>query len=240
MTGPREPVWVLDDTRAGTSEPALGIAERLDVPFHRVPLMWNWMADAAGWVPRGSLMGIALPHGAAFPGSTATVAAQPRPPRLIVSAGSRSATVALWFKSRFGCRVVHCADAGFAALRRAGLFDLLIVPGYLAPSQADNVVPVIGVPHRLSPAALARARRAWRDRLDHLPGPRVALLVGGARQNPLRSAELSPALAHALGVRVARLAAARGGSVMATTSRRTGAEATEALAAGLGGVMHVL
>ena len=36
------------------------------------------------------------------------------------------------------------------------------------------------------------------------------------------------------------MAAAHGGSVLATTSRRTGAEATEALAAGLGGCMHLL
>jgi mitochondrial fission protein ELM1 len=39
---------------------------------------------------------------------------------------------------------------------------------------------------------------------------------------------------------VARIAASRGGSVLATTSRRTGPEATEAIGAGLGRVLHQL
>jgi mitochondrial fission protein ELM1 len=51
---------------------------------------------------------------------------------------------------------------------------------------------------------------------------------------------MPPSLAHDLGRRVARLAAARGGSVLATTSRRTGAEATEALAAGLAPSLNLM
>jgi mitochondrial fission protein ELM1 len=51
---------------------------------------------------------------------------------------------------------------------------------------------------------------------------------------------MPPALAHTLGRQVGKLAAALGGSVLATTSRRTGAEATEALGAGLGRSLHLL
>jgi mitochondrial fission protein ELM1 len=78
------------------------------------------------------------------------------------------------------------------------------------------------------------------ERLDHLPHPRIALLVGGGRENALRGPELSPALAHRLGQHVAALARRCGGAVLATTSRRTGAEATEALAAGLRQAVHVI
>jgi mitochondrial fission protein ELM1 len=88
----------------------------------------------------------------------------------------------------------------------------------------------------VSPAALRAATETWGDRLDHLPQPVVALLVGG----PTRGTNLEPARAHALGVSVARAAAARGGSVVATTSRRTGTEAADALAAGLGRAMHLI
>ena len=53
------PVWVLDDPRAGTSAQALGIAERLEVPFRRIPLTWNWMSHVAALARRGSLIGVA-------------------------------------------------------------------------------------------------------------------------------------------------------------------------------------
>ena len=33
-------VWVLADPRAGTAAQALGIAERLGLPFRSVPLAW--------------------------------------------------------------------------------------------------------------------------------------------------------------------------------------------------------
>jgi mitochondrial fission protein ELM1 len=51
---------------------------------------------------------------------------------------------------------------------------------------------------------------------------------------------MQPALAHALGRKVARLTTQLRGSVLATTSRRTGGEATDALAAGLSRSLHLL
>jgi hypothetical protein len=83
---------------------------------------------------------------------------------------------------------------------------------------------------------LRQAEAAWRERLSHLPHPRVVLLVGG----PVHGTEMVPALAHRLGKVVARLTAERGGAVLATTSRRTGTEATDALAAGLSRTLHEL
>ena len=37
-------IWVLADPRAGTAAQALGIAERLDMPFRTVPLGWGKLA----------------------------------------------------------------------------------------------------------------------------------------------------------------------------------------------------
>jgi mitochondrial fission protein ELM1 len=111
-----------------------------------------------------------------------------------------------------------------------------VIPEHDRPKPAPNVFPVLGAPHRLSPLLLRAAEQAWAERLSHLPHPRVALLVGG----PVRGQDMPPALAHALGRRVARLVTSNGGSVLATTSRRTGREATEALAAGLSPALNLL
>ena len=232
-----ERVWVLDDPRAGTSAQAIGIAERLGVPFRRIPLSWNWMAHPAALARRGSLRGLAVPargdDAQAMPWSVQStiVAARSAAPRLVISAGSRSAAVGLWLKARFGCRLVHCMRPGLAGVMRTRAFDLLVIPEHDRPRKGDNMVPVLGAPHRLSPLLLRQAAVAWEERLDHLPRPRVMLAVGGG---------LSPAAAHTLGRDVARMAIERGGAVLATTSRRTGAEATEALGAGLGRALHLL
>jgi mitochondrial fission protein ELM1 len=231
---PAAPVWVLDDPRIGTASQAIGIAERLGVPFRRVPMGWSWMAHVAGFAPGGSLLGLSP--------ATRLIAGRPGAddalgPKLVISAGRRSAAVALWLKRQFGCRLVHCMSPGIAGmLGGTSAFDMLIIPEHDRPGAADNVFPVLGAPHRATPLMLRQAALAWHDRLDHMPRPRVALLVGG----PVRGTDMQPQMAHALGRRVARLATARGGSVLATTSRRTGREATEALAAGLSSALHLL
>ncbi len=226
-------IWVLDDPRTGTSAQAIGIAERLGVAFRRVPLSWNWMAHVAALAPNGSLLGLA-PSDAAQIGMD--LPAGIAPPLLVISSGRRSAAVALWLKARFGAKLVHCMSPGIGGLLRRAEYDLLVTPEHDLPAAAPNVFPVLGTLHRVSPNVLRQAALQWSERLDHLPHPKVALLVGG----PTRGRNLEPARAHTLGRTVARLVAGRSGSVLASTSRRTGAEAGDALAAGLGQVMHLL
>lgn len=225
------PVWVLDDPRAGTAGQAIGIAERLGVPFRLVPMSWNRLAHLAMLAPRGTPFGWAAAS-LGVPEGGAIVRGAVEAPLLTVSAGSRAAAAALWLRHRFGCRSVHSTRPPLIGPR----FDLLVVAQHDRAALGPNVMPVLGVPHRVSPAALHHARDAWSERLAHLPQPRIALLLGG----PVRGTDLQPALAHRLGRQVARLANTHRGSVMATTSRRTGAEATEALAAGLDASMHLM
>lgn len=245
---PGAQVWVLDDPRAGTSAQAIGIAERLGVPFRRISLSYNWMAHVAGLARGGSLIGVAHPARGAderpYPGARAAnpglAVLSPLPggdgPKLVISSGARSAAVALWLKRRFACRLVHCMRPGLGGLLRADAFDMLVLPDHAGPARQANVFPVLGAPHRVSPLALRHAAGAWHERLAHLPRPHVALLAGG----PVRGTEMQPALAHALGRQVAKLTVAKGGSVLATTSRRTGTEAGDVLAAGLSRSMHLL
>jgi hypothetical protein len=217
------PVWVLADPRAGTAAQALGIAERLGVPFAVKPLAWTALSRLPNLLPWGSLTGLSAEARARL--------AQPWP-RLVVAAGRRAAPVALWLKRRSGARLVHVMRPGISTAR----FDLLVIPVHDAPAAAPNVLPVIGAPHRITRESLAEAATFWAPRFAALPAPRVALLLGG----PVRAEGLAPALARDLATRVAALALAAGGSVLATTSRRTGAAAEEALAEGLEAVPHLL
>lgn len=217
------PVWVLTDPRAGTAAQALGIAARLGVPFVAMPLEWTVLSRLPNMLPWGSLTGLA---------GQARAALVPPWPRLVIASGRRAAPVALWLKRRSGARLVHVMRPGVGLAR----FDLLVIPVHDGAGAAANVMRVIGAPHGITPVDLAEAAGAWERRFSALPRPRVALLLGG----PVGAEGLAPALARDLATRVAALALAAGGSVLATTSRRTGAAAEDALAEGLQAVPHLL
>jgi|SRR5579884_3133867 len=221
-------IWVLEDPDPDIANPALGIAERLCLPFRRIPLVRNWRAALARFVPIG--LGSGLLSGAMFPQS---MFEEPlRPPQLVIGAGPRAGVAAVWLKRRFGAHVALFHRPGLGAQHP----DLLVAGWHDRPQAGPNVIGILGEPHRLSPLILQTAAYVWRPRFAYLPRPLIALLVGGAQFG----LEMPPALAHGLAAHVAGLARRYGGSVLAATSRSTGAEATEALAAGLGSVMHVL
>jgi mitochondrial fission protein ELM1 len=264
-TGAPQAVWVLDDPRAGNAAQAIAIAERLGVAFRRIPLSWNWLAHVAALSRRGSLLGLSMPQrgiaARAQPWSAAEslVATHPGahgeggqaggPPALVISSGNRSAAVALWLKARYGCVLVHCVGSEPPGRSVGGplgsdMFDLLVVPDHDGAATGavggSNVMRVLGAPHRISPLLLRQAATAWQERLGHLPRPSIALLVGGARERLFGGTGMPPARAHALGRHVARLSIDHGGSILATTSKRTGGEAGDALGAGLGRALHLL
>jgi uncharacterized protein len=222
--GSPPPVWVLADPRTGTAAQALGIAERLGVPHRVVKLEWA-QAARLPW-PFPTPIGLTR---------AARARLVPPWPRLVVSAGRRSAPVALWLARQGGggggggARTVHAMRPGFGAAR----FDLLVLGRHDDPPEGvPNVLPILGATHRLTAAALAEARAAWAATLAALPAPRIALLLGGK----VRAEGMDPELAAALGRRVASFA----GSVLATASRRTGEAATAALGQALAGVPHLL
>ncbi|MFC3125638.1 mitochondrial fission ELM1 family protein [Pseudoroseomonas globiformis] len=215
MTDPSR-IWVLADPRAGTAAQALGIAERLGTPFHTVELAWGGLSRLP-W-PWPSLAGVA---------PAARQALAPPWPELVISAGRRSAPVARWL-GRQGARTVHAMRPGFGA---SG-FDLLVIGRHDRPREASNILPILGAAHRMSARRLAEARAEWAPTLGTLPALRVALLLGGA----VRAEGLEPGLVAEL----AHRAAAFGGSVMATTSRRSGVAARPVLEEALRGTPHVL
>jgi len=214
------PIWVLADPRPGTAAQALGLAERLGRPFRTLALEWGALAPLP--MPWPTLAGLT--------GAARALIAPPWP-RLVISAGRRSAPVALWLAAR-GAKTVHAMRPGFGA---AG-FDLLVVGRHDAVLPAENLLEILGAMHRMSPARLAAARHDW-PALADLPTPRVALLLGGpVRGGPVRGVGMAPEAA----ARLAAQAMAMGASVLASTSRRTGDAAAEAVAVALSSHPHRL
>jgi hypothetical protein len=96
-----------------------------------------------------------------------------------------------------------------------GDFDLVAVPGHDRVAGA-NVVATLGAIGRTTPEIVAAAAETWRDRLDPLPRPRIAVLLGG----PSTSARFGGGATGRLLVALLALAD-QGHGLMITPSQRT-------------------
>lgn len=216
-------IQVVSDGRAGIENQALGLAEavarltpaditirriRWRPAFDRLPsaLKAPWMLDPESDAP--------------FP-----AAGEPWPD-LWVATGRASLPLSLAARRRSGGKtfVVQTQDPRLTPAR----FDMVVAPAHDGLS-GDNVFEITGSPHRVTAEALAEGAKPFSARLDALPRPRVAVMVGG------RSAafDLPPEHAAELAERIAAAVEATGGSLMLTFSRRTPEAAKAAMTARL-------
>ena len=136
-------------------------------------------------------------------------------PDLVITAGRRLASVALFIKraSEGRTRVVLIGKPR----GRAEDFDLIVIASHYVMPDAPNVArhdhPLMAPDH----VALARTRQVWDERLASRPRPITAVFVGG----PTGGLRFGPAEARDLLARARRFADDAQGSVYVVTSRRT-------------------
>ena len=212
-------IQVVSDGRIGMENQALGLAEAVarltpaGIAVKRV--RWRPLFDK---LPSGLKAPWMLD-----PSSDAPFPAKGEPwPDVWIATGR--ATLPLSMMAKGKTLVVQTQDPRW----RTGDYDLVVAPAHDGVS-GPNVISITGSPHRVSAHRLAEAAPAFADRLDPLPRPRVAVLVGG------KSAAFDLTEAHAadLADRIAAAVAAAGGSLMLTFSRRTPEAAKAAMTARL-------
>lgn len=214
-------LWAIHDGNAGNARQALALARALGwavpyAPALRPPAPWRWTAPR--WLPgAGHALGVDFSQ------------ALPTPPPLVIGCG-RQAALATRVLRGHGATAVQILDPRIA-LRH---WDALVVPEHDGLRGA-NVITLLGSLHPVDDAWLAAGRVAF-PALAVLPSPRIALLLGGPTARV-------PWDAGALAREVATLVhgvAELGGSIIATTSRRTPAAATQQLREALQGSPSLL
>jgi mitochondrial fission protein ELM1 len=209
---PPPKVWVLTDDRPGTANQVLGVAEALGWPFEVRRITYGPLARIPNVLLGARLAGLTEMACRAF---------QPPWPDLVIAAGRRIAPAVRWLKRRSPS--TFTVQLMWPGTGRD--LDLVAVPEHDGVAPAPNLVSTVGAPHRVTPATLVAARTRLTPTIAHLPRPYVACLIGGAS----RHGSFTPADAVAAARAAARLATERQGSVLITTSRRTGIPAEHAL-----------
>jgi len=205
-------IWVLADDRAGNINQAVGVAEALAQPFKRIDIAYTNLVKLPNFIRRASLIGV-------DDESRARLVAPW--PDLVIAAGRRTAPIARWIKkqSRGHSRICQIMrpDGGENA------FDLIAVPAHDRIPVRENIVEIPGAPHRVTETRLLVEADKWRSYFKGLPSPRFAVIIGGST----KKTTFTPAMAEELIARAIDAARSVDGSLLVTTSRRTGQECEE-------------
>ena len=207
--------WLLCDDRAGNRSQCLGVAQALgwqteirEIRYNTFARLPNSILGASFWnIDSISRQSLTAPW-----------------PQLVIAAGRRTAPIARRIKqnSQGETKIIQLMYPGYFGIAE---FDLIAVPEHDGLSLKQNMMSTTGAAHALTEQRLKEEKGRWLGKLSGLSSPRIALIVGGSTKNRIFTTEM----ARDLGKQVSEMAVSAGGSLMISTSRRTGQQATDAL-----------
>ncbi len=205
-------VWVLIDNRVGSATQARGVANALGFEVEEKQIEYTPISRLPNFLKTRSLMGVKSSSKKALKGPY---------PDLVISASRRTAMVACWIKKRSKgqTKIVQLMHPGNFAIKD---FDMLFVPEHDKKKKSTkNMIYIVGATHGFTPTRLTKEREEWMQKFAHLPKPLTAVMVGGKTGG----VEFSAENATAFGKEIRRIKDVIGGSILITTSKRTGEKA---------------
>lgn len=218
--------WIVTDGSVGMEAQGIAVAEAVGLPFtlkrvrpkgflKLLPTLSQLLVPPETLLRRTD---VSEPLGAPWP-------------RLVISIGRRSVPMALAIKRLSGAYALHIQNPKVPA----ALFDLVAAPAH-DNFEGPNVITTFGAVHRVTADRLVEARERFAPTIDHLPHPRIAVVLGGESQG----FRFPPETAAAFGVKLANVVRETGGSLLVTPSRRTSSEALNALSRAIAETPHFL
>ena len=220
LPGPPLTIWAVSDGRAGIENQVVGLAEAV-ARRHQA----NIVIKRVGWAGRiGRLPWWANP----WPRRWVTPESDINTlwPDLWIAAGRATLPLSIGMRrwSAGKTFVVQLQDPRVPPQ----MFDLVAPPRH-DRLHGDNIVPITGSPHRITPQRLKTEYARFAAQLDGLPHPRVAALIGGRS----KAFNLSPERAAAIANDIQQPLEHDGGALMMTFSRRTPVQARALMTARL-------
>ncbi len=216
--------WIVSDGKPGMENQCLGLAEALGITpvIKRVKLRTPWR-QLSPWLRLGKR----------FAAGPAGDSLQPPWPDLVIATGRHSVVPALSIRQRSGNRTFSVQIQDPVIHPRH--FDMVVVPGH-DRLRGNGVWVTEGALHRVTPDKLASAAARFAPLYEHLPRPRIAVLIGG--NNGVY--RLTPTIMNDFAERLVHWARDVGAGLMVTPSRRTGSDNEALLRARMGEVPSVV
>lgn len=207
-------IWILLDNRIGSRHQAEGIANYLNTDKTIITykeLEYTKLAGLPNFIRGKTLLGLTEKS------KLEIVAPYPE---IVLSSTRRTAPIARYIKKQKPtAKLVQLGHIGRTGIKE---FDLIFTPEHDKNKlHAPNIHYTIGCPHFITKEKLEQAQVEWYNKFSHLPRPITAVIIGGA----IKGHPFSLENAEELGRLVSHLKETEGGSLLITTSRRTGIEA---------------
>lgn len=207
-------IWLLLDNRIGSRHQAEGIASFLDTTKFNIitkEIEYTKWASLPNIIRGKTLLGL-------------TKECKQRLiapfPDLVISATRRTAPVARWIKKQSNTtKLIQLLHIGRIGIKD---FSLIFAPEHdKHKGTADNIHFTIGSPHAITTEKLEKAQKEWAETFKNLPHPITAVVIGGSIKKRLFTLTHAEQLAN----QIKQLKDTEGGSLLITTSRRTGLDA---------------
>lgn len=209
-------IWSLMDNRRGSVGQAKGVLDALDASLFEIVeknIEYTKLSGLPNWIRGCSLIGL---------NSESKKSICAPYPDYVLSISRRTVPIARYIKKQSPqTKIIQLMHPGNTGL---GDFDLIVVPEHdKNKKQTSNVHYIIGCPHRVTPSYLSAAHTQWQEKFAHLPKPLTAVIIGGSiKGKPFPTEDVK-----ALCADIKQLKQKIGGSLLITTSRRTGQQAEE-------------
>lgn len=223
----KKTIWILLDNRIGSRHQAEGVADYLDKSLFDIiykEIEYTSLASLPNIIRGRTLIGITkkskefLSH---------------QMPDIVLSTSRRTVPVARWIKK-------HSPNTKLFQLLHIGRCGARDFTAIYAPEHdkdkysAPNIKYTIGSPHFITKEKLTEAYNLWQPKFANFPHPITALIIGGSIKNRPFSLENAQNLADT----IYNIKQKEGGSLLITTSRRTGKAAEEQIMSRLKTIPH--
>ncbi|MBO7097421.1 MAG: mitochondrial fission ELM1 family protein [Alphaproteobacteria bacterium] len=211
-------LWVLIDNRAGSVGQARGIISQLNTAHFEVvekKTDYTKLSGLPNFMRGKTLIGLTSESKKLFN----------KPwPDYVLSISRRTVPVARYIKKMNPqTKLIQLMYPGEAGLDE---FELVLLPEHDKDKPFHKSFRyLIGAPHRVTRSVLAEAREKWEAAFADLPRPLTAVIVGGA----IKKRPFTLDNAQQLAEKIAAFKNKTGGSILITTSRRTGKEAQDVI-----------
>ncbi len=209
----KKTIWLLLDDRKGSVNQAQGIAQAIGDRLNIIEkkLVYNRWASLPNWIRGKTLLGVDQQKSDCVTEDF---------PEAVLSSSRRTVPVARYIRklSKNKTKIIQLMyPSGGVGLKE---MELVIVPAHdsIKKQQISNAMVIQGAPTKICEETLRQARLKWEPIFSHLPHPYTTIIIGGAIKGkswPLNNAEN-------LADQIKNIHDKIGGSILITTSRRTG------------------
>lgn len=218
----RDEIWILSDDRPGTSSQAIGLAERIGFEYRVINLKYNFLASIPNFLFSKSLLRLNKE-------SKSEILSSDYLPRVVISAGRRSATIGLFIK-----KISH-SKTDLIQIMNPNLnfkkFDLVILPKHdeIDEKKFKNLVTTIGSLTKIDEKIIANEVEKFHSWFANISKKKIALIIGGSSKKTVFDEESAKKLAEIS----SKISNNMDATLLILTSRRSDEKIIEAIKSNL-------